>query len=419
MVDRAKIQDRLKYYVKVRVNKTSFIMIFVSILGYLVWLYAFPMFGPIIAGFLVGLKALDIEKGRVLQIFLFSMMVSSFVGGFLVDKLRRRVILIWIPTVAASLLTFSFIWLTKIVVVFPFSLLLGFVAGIIPAAWGAYFADNTLPEDRGRIMGISAGLSMPIAYLFLISEPFEIGGSANSELIIIGALYLVTLLTLILRPQEKAQEIFESRGKRGAGAKQLVLYASPIFLFYLVAGILLSIVFPTIQDHVRNEVFYLIWSVPFLFGSIIAGILLDMVGRKLPTIVGLAITGVSVAILGIIGIRMSHVCIVLLAVGFSFVTITSFIIWADLAPTKGRGIYYGVGFGLMASATMLGLMSVGNRFGSVPAQAINSYMLFSSVALFLCIPPLIVAEDALPKEVIEKRQMQEHLQRARERMRKK
>ena len=46
-------------------------------------------------------------------------------------------------------------------------------------------------------------------------------------------------------------------------------------------------------------------------------------------------------------------------------------------------------------------------------------MLFSSVAIFLCIPPLIQAEDALPKEVIEKRQMQEYLERARRRFVKK
>ena len=58
----------------------------------------------------------------------------------------------------------------------------------------------------------------------------------------------------------------------------------------------------------------------------------------------------------------------------------------------------------------------GGSFGSISVSRLRSFMFFSAVALFLCIPPLILAEDALPKEIIEKRQMEEHLKRARERM---
>lgn len=90
-------------------------------------------------------------------------------------------------------------------------------------------------------------------------------------------------------------------------------------------------------------------------------------------------------------------------------SIASFVIWADLAPAKSRGIFYGAGFGLMTSAQMLGLILTGTSFGAVSASQINAYMLFSSVALFLCIPPLILAEEALPKELIEKRQLLEYL----------
>jgi hypothetical protein len=73
----------------------------------------------------------------------------------------------------------------------------------------------------------------------------------------------------------------------------------------------------------------------------------------------------------------------------------------------------------MAGAMALGLIGVGMSFGSVSVSQIKSYMLYSSVAIFLCIPPLIQAEDALPKEVIDKRQMEEHLRRARRRLGKK
>jgi len=413
MVLKKGIQDRFKYFFNVKVTKNSFTMIFISIVGYFVWLFAFPMFGPITDNLLVGLKALAIEKGRFVQLFLISMIVSSFISGYLIDKVEKRIVFIWVPTIMASLLTFAFVWLNKISEVFLFSFLLGIAAGVSPAAWGAFFADHTSPEDRGRTMGISIGFSMPIAYLFFITEPFEIGGTAKAELLIIGSLYLVTLLTFFLRPQEKTQVITSSKGRRGAGFRQLFFYSIPIFLFYWVMGVLLSIVFPTVQDQVRTEIFYLIWTFPFLFGAISAGVLFDTMGRNFPTIVGLAITGVSLAVLGIFGIRLGYVCITTLAIGCSFVTVFSFIVWADLAPANARGTYYGAGTGLMASAILLGLMSAGTLFGSISASQIKSYILLSSVALFLCIPPLIITEDVLPKELIEKRRFQQYLDQAR------
>ncbi len=258
-------------------------------------------------------------------------------------------------------------------------------------------------------MGISIGLAIPISQLFLISELSGIGMTANLEILIVGSWLLVTFLALALRPKEKTQEIALSKVRRGPSPKQIALYAIPLFLFYLVAGILLSIVFPTIQDHIGNDIFYLIWAIPFIIGAIFAGIELDLRGRKFPTIVGLAITGVSLAVLGIIGISLGYICIIPLAIGYSFVAISSFVIWADLAPAKSRGIFYGAGLGLMATAQMLGLILTGTSFGMASAAQINAYMLFSSVALFLCIPPLILAEEALPKELIEKRQLIDYL----------
>ena len=68
-----------------------------------------------------------------------------------------------------------------------------------------------------------------------------------------------------------------------------------------------------------------------------------------------------------------------------------------------------MGFGIIASALMIGLILSGASFGSASTAQINTYLLFSSIALFLCIPPLLVADEALPKELIEKRQLADYL----------
>lgn len=412
MVSIKKMRVRLSYYFKLRVDKKIFAILSTFIIIYLSWFFAFPLFGPIAADFFNGFKALGIEKGKWVLLFLASMIASSLASGYFVDKTSKKVMLIWISTIVMSVLTFAFLWL-NFNDVFLFSITLGLAAGVSPVAWGAYFADHTFPEDRGRIMGISVGLSMPIAQLFLISEPFDVGSTMNTKISIIGSLLLITFLTLALRPKAKKQEETEgspsAKGQKGLAPRQIVLYTIPIFLFYWVAGILLSIVFPTVQDNLKNEVFYLIWAVPFLFGAIIGGVFLDLQGRKFPSVVGLAITGVSLAVFGVVGIRLTNLILISLAIGYSFITVLSFIIWADLAPPKARGRYYGAGLGLMNSALMMGLISAGVIFGSVAISKIESYMLLSSVALFLCIPPIIMAEETLPKEVIEQRQLLEYL----------
>jgi MFS family permease len=389
------------------ISKNDLAMIFISTFGYLVWLLAFPVFGPIADNYLGGLRALSIEKGRFIQLFLTSMILSSVASGYIVDKLKKRLILIWLTTLVASLLTFSFLWLNRISEIFLFSFMLGLAAGMSPAALGSFFSDHVSPEDRGRVMSLPVGLSMSIAYLFLMAESFDL---TNTVIMIITSMYLITIFTLVLKPNETVHETSLAKGRKGVAIKQVVYYASPLFLFYWVVGILFSMVFPTVRGLVTNQVFYLVWAIPFMFGSFLGGILLDAMGRKLPMIMGLAITGVSLAIFGVLGISLGYPFIISLAIGFSLVMVSSFIVWADLAPINARGIYYGAGTGLMAFGMMVGLFSTGTIFGSTSVSEIKSYILFSSVALFLCIPPLIMAEDVLPKELIEKRKLQEYLE---------
>jgi MFS family permease len=267
-------------------------------------------------------------------------------------------------------------------------------------------------------MGLCVALSMPISYVFLFTHSLNIGGLENFEIVLVGLLYLLSVSAILLKPKDKEISEREARRSRGAGTRQLVLYAAPIFLFYIVLGVLLSTVFPTIQDNINADRFYMMWAIPVLFGSLFGGIQLDTRGRKFPMIVGLAITGVSLAVLGVLGIRQGFVSIITLAIGYSIVSISSFIIWSDLSPMRSRGLHYGLGFGLMGVALLIGLMVSGGSFGIISESRLRSFMFFSAVALFLCIPPLIVAEDALPKEIIEKRQMEEHLKRAMDRMRK-
>ena len=396
-------------YFKLRIEKKTLAAILIFITVFLTWFFAFPQFGPIISEFFNKSQALGIDKGKWVMLFLAAMTASAIASGFLVDKTLKKTLAIVIITPVISVLSFAFLWL-NIESSFLFAILLGLTAGVSPVVIGAYFADHTSPEDRGRIIGISVGAAIIISQVFLLTGPLNLGSTLNIEVLIIGGVLLITFVGLAFIPKENPpQGISTGKTRKGPPPKQIALYAIPIFLFYVVAGILFSMVFPTIQDHISNSIFYIIWAIPFMIGAVFAGVQLDIRGRKFPTIVGLAITGVSVAVFGILGVNLGYLFIIPLAVGFSYVTITSLTVWADLAPARSRGKYYGMGFGIIASALMIGLILSGASFGSASTSQINTYLLFSSIALFLCIPPLLVAEEALPKELIEKRQLADYL----------
>ena len=396
-------------YFKLRISKRTFTALLIFIIAFLSWFFAFPQFGPILSEFFSKFQALGIDKGKWVMLFFASMTASAIGSGFLVDKTLKKILMIAIFTPIITGLTLAFLWL-NFDTSFLFAIILGLTAGVSPVAIGAYFADQTPPEDRGRIVGIAIGATLLISQIFLLTGPISIASITNTELIIIAIVLLLTFVGLTFRPKEKTQETPVTKRRKGPPPKQITLYAIPIFLFYVVAGILFSMVFPTIQNHVSNSIFYLIWVIPFVIGAAIAGVQLDTRGRKFPTILGLAITGVSLAVFGILGVNWGYLCIVPLAVGYSFVAITSIVVWADLAPANSRGKYYGLGFGLIAAAQMIGLILSGVNFGIASSTQIGSYMLFASIALFLCIPPLFLADEALPKELIEKRQLLDYLE---------
>jgi MFS family permease len=352
--------------------------------------------------------ALGIEKGKWIMIFIAGLIASNLITGLIIDKKPRNIIYIIISAVFTSVLTFTFL-LIEFNDVYLYSILLGLAAGISPVAWGKYFSDNVSPEERGRVMGIAVGLVMPIAQLFLLIEPIEIISSIDTQILLIGIWLLITLLIIPFNRKKPESKSEKPKKRKGHRPKQIILYSIPVFLFYVVSGILLSMVLPTIQDNLGTTIIYLIWAIPFLIGAIIGGIQLDVRGRKFPTMVGLAITGVSLAIFGILDLSIGYLFIIPLSFGFGFVVISSFIIWADLAPGNSTGTFYGLGFALINAAQMVGLIIAGVSFGTASISQINTYIFFASVALFICIPPLILAEEALPRALIEKRQLMEYL----------
>ena len=407
------IDDKIRYFFNTKTLKRDHVMIFLSSLSYFIWVFSFPLFGPVLLHYFSDMKALVIEQGRFMQFFLLSMLVSSISAGYISDRILKRTVTIWASIFAASLITLGCLTVTRLSDIFLFSVLLGIVSGVNAPVLGAFFADHTSPEDRGRILSLPIGLSFLFAFFYYSGITF-LSYSVKTELIIVSILYLFSLTSVFYRPANVPADKINRKKDVKPRLKQVLYYSVIVLLFFWVVGILFSIVIPSILDHLSETSFYFAWSVPFLLGALVAGYMFDSMGRSFPAILGLAVTGVSLTIFGIYGLSSSWLLLIPLSIGFSFSIVFSFLVWADLSPGDSRGLFFGYGVGLMCLAMMLGLVSIGTIFGSVSASFSKSYLLYSGVALFLCIPLLIIAEELLPKELIEKRRFQEYIEHARE-----
>ncbi|MEX2737844.1 MAG: hypothetical protein Q6356_002105, partial [Candidatus Wukongarchaeota archaeon] len=85
-------REVIKRYFKLRIKRNIFAILLIFIIVYLSWLFAFPLFGPIITAYFDGFNALSIEKGRWSLLFLVSMVVSSLASGYFIDKTYRRML---------------------------------------------------------------------------------------------------------------------------------------------------------------------------------------------------------------------------------------------------------------------------------------------------------------------------------------
>ena len=232
-------------YFKLRIGKQGLAILLISIVVYMTWIFAFPLFGPILNNYFNGFLALGIEKGKWILLFIAGLITSNLLTGFIIDRKPQKTAYILTSAIITAILTIIFSWI-QFQDVYTYSILIGLAAGIGSVAWGKFFSDNVSPEERGRVMGIAMGAMMPIAQLFLFLEPTETT-SYNFQILIIGIWLFVTLLIIPFSGKNKDVTNEKPMKRKGHPPRQIILYSIPVFLFYVVSGILLAMVFPTIQ----------------------------------------------------------------------------------------------------------------------------------------------------------------------------
>jgi len=338
--------------------------------------------------------------------------ISAAVGAtFLSKRLRSRVSLLsWVALGVGMCLVSPFLideFVSFKLVVTAF--VLGVFVGLgIPSCF-AHFADYALIENRGRF-GALAFFAIQLLTVLIYIPVSEF--SIFSKFLILAAWRVFGVVgVLLLRPKEKLTE--------GKGIDSLLsVFMNKSFALYFIPWFLFAIVefveSPLLERFFGSEMFKLYSLVGIVVVGITAflgGILCDLRGRKVTSILGFVMLGAGYAILSLFPtVQFSHILYVIfdgIAWGLLYVTFI-FVVWGDLSERGSREKYY-----LLGGMPFLlsGLIAILIKPVAEVIPISTSFSL-ASFFLFLAILPLLYAPETLPEKRIKERELKGYIEKA-------
>lgn len=147
--------------------------------------------------------------------------------------------------------------------------------------------------------------------------------------------------------------------------------------------------------------------------TLVAGLLLDFVGRKTMIMVAFAIMGIGYALLSF-GHRFPYIWLVytiLDGTAWSVLTLVFMIVlWGDLSGSRRAERYYALGLSplFMAGALRFQFETATSSLSLENAFSVVSFL------LFLAIVPLVYAPETLPEEVARRREIEKYVLKAKD-----
>jgi len=281
------------------------------------------------------------------------------------------------------------------------SLLLGIAFGISVVAIGTYFADITLPKERGKLQGLSYGISFAV-FFFIFPYPSLYPLILPLTLIIGLALFLILYKSVFI--PEKASKPIEPISYQEVLKHKSFAYFTFSFLLFLIALPFIQIFFfheaPSEFNPIKMVSYFPLLSIFALIG----GFFMDW-GRK-PMILSLyLILGLGFAIWGIIPQEFALLLPVLIiiwilfGIGNGFANVFDYVIPSDYTSPGNRGKYIALFF----IATNIGIL-ISNLLQPVTTNLPVANIALIVTFLILCamIPIILTTEplaEAIAKQV--------------------
>jgi MFS family permease len=342
---------------------TIFLIVFIDLLGFGIVVPYLPSYA------LAKFHASNFEVGLLMASFSFMQFLFAPIWGGFSDRWGRRPILIM--SLAGASLSY---WILGVAGNLPWLFFSRFLAGTAAANIStaqAYISDTTTPENRAKGMGM-IGAAFGLGFIF---GP-AIGGALSHVSYALPAYFgcalsaLAMILTLLLLPESLKRNSARTSVRRQIGPRAIVkAFTHPhlshlfaIFFIFTFAFSCYETTFPLIgiKEYGYNPAQIGLWFA--YVGVIIAAIQGGMIGR-LARKYGerkLIITGVVLAIIGIVFIPFSHsakilalvLCSLGIGTGITNPSLSSFISLS--AEPSEQGTVLGMSQSLSSMARIVG-----------------------------------------------------------------
>ena len=365
--------------------------------------YFFIFFANVIgwqgATFIIGNSTLNFF------IFLITAVVLSLVIGKSIDHTfsHKKFILIgFIFYISSFILDYlsnsGFTFINSFIDSILITVLLGIAFGISTIAIGVYFADITLPKERGKLQGLSYCISFAIFFILPLNP-------LSFLLIIVMGLILFLILYKPLSGSEQTSKPVEPASYTDVFRHKSFVYFVFSFLLFLIALPFIQIffnqgTFPPEFDLIKLYTYFPLLSIFALIG----GYFMDR-GRKVMILALYLILGLGFAIWGIIPETIALVLPILISIwilfgiGNAFANVFDYIIPSDYASTGNRGKYIALFF----IATNIGLLISNFLQPFIIDLPIPTIALIVTFLILCAIIPTILAteplQEALAKQV--------------------
>jgi MFS family permease len=341
-------------------------------------------------------------------------MLSVIIGSVLSEKMNRfHFFYVWIifGIIASFLPLLLQQSLLSDILIISFSF--GFSFGIGMPASGAYFADCTVFENRGRSSGLIFFLTFLIApILFILIGDNVIVFSAIS--LVWRAVVLV--MFFVFKPKKvKIEQRKHCSFLSVIRNKPFLLYMVPWLMFCLVDR-LERVYLEAIFEPWFFE-FFVVLVAPFvgLIFSLVGGLIADFIGRKRVIVTGFIAIGVEYALLGLAPTLLvswyGYAFIDGIAWGV-FMVIFILLLWGDLSQDcSSREKYYAIGSIPFFFAELVGIFFRPFMQG-IPKESAYAAFSLASFFLFIAVVPLMYAPETMPQKNIEQRRLKGYIEQA-------
>ncbi len=391
----------------------DFLAVFVTIVN------AFSWYFPLYLFFQSTLGRLQLESTFLLAAFgvqCAAAVCSAIAGTALVKRSQSRdaLLTVWMlvgiiaSTSMVALETFGTTYVLLVSFLLGISLGLGFPSCL------AYFGDYSIPENRGRLAGITFFASSLCIFFIALLLSFST--------LIVGALILAAwrgiglFLFLLTRSKQDCRKEDTMHAYTEVSYKSVLLDKS--FLLYVIPWIMFCLInfleAPVVDIFLGEDVASFIPIAEFGIGSfaaLIGGWVSDSIGRKRVVIFGFITLGIGYAVLGLFpSIILSwYLYIILDGVAWGiFLLMFYLILWAELAGNRIKDKYYLIGILPLLISSYIQILF------TPYAKLIDISAAFSlaSLFLFLAVFPILLAPETLPEKKIELKRFRKYMERA-------